>query len=174
MTVHRYLNLMETSYQIVRLEPYAVNRTKRLIKTPKLYWNDAGLALHLGHAGTDGEPSGAHFENLVLCDLLVWRDTHVPRAAVTYWRTASGHEVDFVLERGRQLVGVEVKANANAHPSTKDIQGLRAFLSEHPRQARGGVVLHGGDESYWLDEKILAVALVARDVRNVSHLHVPD
>lgn len=59
MTVHRYLNLLETSYQIVRLEPYAVNRTKRLIKTPKLYWNDPALALHLAHGGADGEPGGA-------------------------------------------------------------------------------------------------------------------
>lgn len=154
MTVHRYLNLLETSYQIVRLQPFAINRTKRLIKTPKLYWNDPGLALHLGHAGTAAEPSGAHFENLVLCDLLAWQDTHVPRAAVTYWRTASGHEVDFVLERGRQLVGVEVKAGT--HPSARDTQGLRAFLEEHPRQARGGVVIHGGEETYWMDEKILA------------------
>jgi len=155
MTVHRYLNLLETSYQIVRLPSYAVNRTKRLIKTPKLYWNDPGLALHLGLGGEDGEPTGAHFENLVLCDLLAWRDTHAPRAAVTYWRTASGYEVDFVLERQRQLVGVEVKAGSQ--PSMKDIQGIRALLSEHPRQARGGVVVHGGDESYWLDEKIVAV-----------------
>jgi uncharacterized protein len=155
MTVHRYLNLLETSYQIVRLEPYAVNRTKRLIKTPKLYWNDPGLALHLGNGGTDEEPSGAHFENLVLCDLLAWRDTQVPRAAVTYWRTASGYEVDFVLERGRQLIGLEVKSGA--HPSKRDVQGIQAFLGEHPRQARGALVLHGGEESYWMDEKILAV-----------------
>ena len=155
MTVHRYLNLLETSYQIVRLAPYAVNRTKRLIKTPKLYWNDPGLALHLGHAGTAGEPTGAHFENLVLCDLLAWRDTCVPRPEVTYWRTAAGHEVDFVIEWQRQLVGVEVKAGKQ--PTMKDIQGLRAFLAEHPRQARGGVVLHGGDETYWLDDKIIAV-----------------
>lgn len=101
MTVHRYLNLLETSYQIVRLQPYPVNRTKRLIKTPKIYWNDPRLALHIGYAGADGEPAGAHFENLVLCDLLAWRDTQVPRCELTYWRTASGHEVDFVLERGR-------------------------------------------------------------------------
>ncbi len=154
MTVHRYLNLLETSYQIVRLEPYAVNRTKRLIKTPKLYWNDPALALHLAHSGTDGEPGGAHFENLVLCDLLVWRDTRAPRAAVTYWRTASGHEVDFVLERNRRLVGVEVKAGAN--PALKDVVGMQAFLDEYPRAARGGIVVHGGSESYWLSEKILA------------------
>ncbi|HEX5420829.1 MAG TPA: DUF4143 domain-containing protein, partial [Gammaproteobacteria bacterium] len=155
MTVHRYLNLLETSYQIVRLQPYSVNRTKRLIKTPKLYWNDPGLALHIGHAGSDAVPTGAHFENLVLCDLLAWRDIQLPRCELTYWRTASGHEVDFVLERKRQLVGVEVKAGT--HPSTRDIRGLRAFLEEYPRAARGGVVLHGGDESYWMDEKILAV-----------------
>jgi uncharacterized protein len=155
MTVHRYLNLLETSYQIVRLQPYAVNRTKRLIKAPKLYWNDPGLALHLAHAGEDGDPSGAHFENLVLCDLLAWRDTHSPRAAVTYWRTASGHEVDFVLERQRRLVGIEVKATRQ--PSLREIQGLRTFLAEHPRQALGGVVLHGGEDSYWMDERIIAI-----------------
>jgi predicted AAA+ superfamily ATPase len=155
MTVHRYLNLLETSYQIVRLEPYSMNRTKRLIKTPKLYWNDPALALHLGLAGGDAEPTGAHFENLVLCDLIAWRDMQVPRAAVTYWRTAAGHEVDFVLERQRQLLGVEVKAGA--HPTMKDVRGLRAFLEEHPHSARGALVLHGGDDSYWLDEKIIAV-----------------
>jgi hypothetical protein len=155
MTVHRYLNLLETSYQIVRLQPYAVNRTKRLIKTPKLYWNDSALALHLALDGTGGAPGGAHFENLVLCDLLAWRDTHVPRAEVTYWRTAHGYEVDFVLEVRRQLVGVEVKANGR--PSLADVTGLRTFLAEHPKSARGGLVLHGGDDSYWLDEKIVAV-----------------
>ncbi|MGA7540681.1 MAG: ATP-binding protein [Steroidobacteraceae bacterium] len=155
MTVHRYLNLRETSYQIVRLEPYAVNRTKRLIKTPKLYWNDPALALHLAHGGADAEPAGPHFENLVLCDLLAWRDAQAPRTAVTFWRTASGFEVDFVLERARELVGVEVKSTSS--PSLNDARGLKAFLAEHPRRARGGLVLHGGKESFWLDERILAV-----------------
>lgn len=154
MTVHRYLNLLETSYQIIRLRPYAVNRTKRLIKTPKLYWNDSGLALHLGHAGADGEPSGAHFENLVLCDLVAWRDTHVPRPEITYWRTAAGHEVDFVIEWKKRLVGVEVKAGRQ--PTLAEARGLREFLAEYPRQATGGIVLHGGDESYWLDDRIVA------------------
>ncbi|MBK6316704.1 MAG: ATP-binding protein [Blastocatellia bacterium] len=60
-TVHRWLNLLETSYILVRLPAYAVNRTKRLIKSPKLYWGDTGVALHL--AGTP-EPSGSHLENL--------------------------------------------------------------------------------------------------------------
>lgn len=56
-TVHRHLGLLETSYQLVRVPAFAVHRTKRLIKTPKLYWCDTGLALHL--AG-EPEPRGAH------------------------------------------------------------------------------------------------------------------
>jgi predicted AAA+ superfamily ATPase len=155
MTVHRDLNLLETSYQVVRLAPYAVNRTKRLIKTPKLYWNDPALGLHLASGGADAEPGWAHFENLVLCDLLAWRDVQAPRAAVTFLRTASGLEVDFVLERARELVGVEVKSATS--PSRNDARGLNAFLAEHPRHARGGLVLHGGEDSFWLDDRILAV-----------------
>ena len=66
-TVHRYLNLLETSYLLVRLPAYSVNRTKRLIKSPKVYWGDTGVALHLTQ---EEEPRGAHLENLVLHDLL--------------------------------------------------------------------------------------------------------
>ena len=67
-TVQRYLNLLETSFQLVRLEPYSVNRTRRLVKTPKLYWSDPALALRLGGSG---DATGAHLETLVLVDLLV-------------------------------------------------------------------------------------------------------
>jgi predicted AAA+ superfamily ATPase len=98
-TVHRWLNLLETSYLLVRLPAYAVNRTKRLIKTPKIYWGDTGVAMHL--AETD--PGGAHLENLVLHDLLAWRDAGLEHAELSYWRTATGEEVDFVIEAGGKL-----------------------------------------------------------------------
>ena len=78
-TVHRYLNLLETSYLLVRLPAYSVNRTRRLIKSPKLYWGDTGVALHLAQVA---EPGGAHLENLVLNDLLAWRDARDDRAEV--------------------------------------------------------------------------------------------
>lgn len=148
-TVHRYLNLLETSYQLVRLEPYSVNRTRRLIKSPKLYWSDPGLALYL----TGGEPSGAHLENLVLLDLLVWRHAQVPRPEVLYWRTASGLEVDFVIEHRDGLVPVEVKAGGR--PGPRDLRGLQAFREEYPDRFLGGLVLHAGREVEWLGDRIL-------------------
>ena len=73
-TVRRYLNLLETSYLLVRLPAYAVNRTKRLIKSPKVYWGDTGVALHLSQ---ETQPRGAHLENLILHDLLAWRDARL-------------------------------------------------------------------------------------------------
>lgn len=150
-TVHRYLNLLETSYLLVRLPAYAVNKTKRLIKSPKLYWSDTGLALRI--AGTDAAP--AHLENTVLCDLLAWRDTRAERAEIAYWRTAAGDEVDFVVEAGGMLLPIEVKATAN--PRLRDTVRLRAFRKEYPEQARAALLLHTGESVEWLAADVLAV-----------------
>jgi hypothetical protein len=150
-TVHRHLDLLETSYQLVRIPAFAVNRTKRLIKTPKLYWSDTGLAMHL--AGED-EPRGAHLENLVLCDLLAWRDTSREQAEVLYWRTTTGDEVDFVIERKGQLLPVEVKAAAR--PRLTDVKSLRLFRTEYRDRTRAGLLLHTGSEVTWLADGILA------------------
>lgn len=151
-TVHRWLNLLETSYLLVRLPAYAVNRTKRLIKTPKLYWSDTGVALHL--AGSPA-PSGAHLENLVLHDLLAWRDARLERAEVSYWRTASGEEVDFVVECGDRLLPIEVKSGTN--PSLTDATRLRSFRQEYGDRSRAGLLLHAGTRTDWLAPDVLAV-----------------
>ncbi len=150
-TVHRYLNLLETSYLLVRLPAYAVNRTKRLIKSPKLYWGDTGLALHL--AG-DEAPGGAHLENLVLHDLLAWRDARLDRAEVFYWRTAVGEEVDLVIEAGGRLLPIEIKATGR--PRLGDAKHLRTFRAEYGKKARAGLLLHTGSTLEWLAPDVLA------------------
>jgi hypothetical protein len=151
-TVRRWLNLLETSFQLVRLPAYSVNRTKRLIKTPKTYWCDTALALRLSGAV---EPDGSHMENLVLSDLLAWREAHVvDRPEVFYWRTATGEEVDLVVERGRDLLGIEVKATRR--PRAADAVHLRAFREEYGDRVRGCLLLHGGEDVEWLGPRILA------------------
>jgi uncharacterized protein len=151
-TAHRYLNLLEVSYLLVRIPAYSVSRTKRLMKTPKLYWGDTGLALHL--AG-DQEPAGAHLENLVLLDMVAWRDARPERVEILYWRTVVGEEVDFVIEAGRRLLPIEVKATSR--PRLNDAAGLRAFRREYPKTARGGLLLHTGSQLEWLGDDALAV-----------------
>jgi predicted AAA+ superfamily ATPase len=150
-TVHRWLNLLETSYLMVRLPAYAVNRTKRLIKTPKIYWGDTGVALHLAEID---DPSGPHLENLILHDLLAWRDARVDRAELGYWRTANGEEVDFVIETAGHLLPIEVKATAR--PRLTDTAHLRTFRAEYGKKARAGLLLHTGSTVEWLAPDVLA------------------
>ncbi|MYE87234.1 MAG: ATP-binding protein, partial [Gammaproteobacteria bacterium] len=149
-TVQRHLNLLETSFQICRLPAYSVNRTKRLIKGPKLYWSDPALAHWLSGAQ---ELTGAHLENLVFVDLLVWREGQVPAPEVLFWRTTTDREVDFVIESGDRLLAVEVKAAA---PRYADTIGLRLFRDEYPDQFVGGLLLHGGGEVLQMSDGIIA------------------
>ena len=150
-TVHRYLNLLETSYLLVRLPAYAVNRTKRLIKSPKVYWGDTGVALHLSQ---EREPRGAHLENLVLHDLLTWRDARLDLAEVYYWRTAVGDEVDFVVEVDGRLLPIEIKATTR--PRRRDSTTLRTFRAEYGEQSRPGLLLHAGELVDWIAPDVLA------------------
>ena len=150
-TVHRYLNLLEISHLLVRVPAYSVNRTKRLIKSPKLYWGDTAAALHLAQ---QDEPSGAHLENIVLHDLLVWRDARLERAEILHWRTAAGEEVDFVVEAGDRLLPMEVKASPR--PRLRDAAHLRSFRAEYGPRVRAGLLLHGGDTTEWLAPDVLA------------------
>ncbi|MYD33749.1 MAG: ATP-binding protein [Acidimicrobiales bacterium] len=150
-TVHRYLNLLETSHLLVRVPAYSVNRTKRLIKAPKLYWGDVGIALHLAQLD---EPAGAHLENLVLGDVLAWRDARSRPAEVLHWRTTTGDEVDFVIEADDRLLPIEIKATQR--PRLRDIGGLRAFGAEYGARAKGGLLLHTGSSIEWLAPDVLA------------------
>jgi predicted AAA+ superfamily ATPase len=150
-TVHRYLNLLETSYLLVRLPAFAVNRTKRLIKSPKLYWGDTGVALHLVEGA---EPSGAHLENLVLTDLLAWRDARIDRAEIFYWRTTAGEEVDLVVESGGRLLPIEIKATSR--PRIGDTAHLRSFRAEYGKKTRAGLLLHTGSMLEWITPGVLA------------------
>lgn len=150
-TTQRYLGLLEASFQVERLQSYSINRTRRLVKSPKLYWSDTGLSMHLSG---ESEPRGAHLENLVLGDLLAWRDAQAPRPEVLYWRTTTDLEVDFVIEHAGRLVPIEVKATRR--PTSGDVASLAAFRRDYARQCPGGLLLYDGDDVQWIGDGILA------------------
>lgn len=149
--VHRWLNLLETTFQLHRLSAFGRNAGVRLIKTPKLYWIDTALALHLTR---EREPRGAHLENLVCNDLLAWRDALAPRANLAYWRTAGGREVDFIVEHEGRVLAVEVKGSATV--SRGDATHLEAFIEAHDQLVHGALVLYAGRQTLPLGDRILA------------------
>ncbi len=161
-TVHRYLNLLESTHMFDRLPAYLSNRTTRLLKAPKAFWNDSGLAVFLaGYYDLAGlgkaRELGNFFETMIYHHLRVLTGLMTPSGRIYFWRTQSGVEVDLVLEHGRHLLAFEVKQTSK--PGYGDAAGLRAFLAEHPHTS-AGVLLHTGPEIRRLDEKIIALPWV--------------
>lgn len=134
-TVRRYLGLMETAYVCSRLAPFLANQTSRLIKSPKLYVSDSGLAAALAGADdlsprSDEPMRGALLETYVLQNLRVLLSRMVPRASLSFWNASGRNEVDFIIEWKRRRIGIEVKDASRW--SSNDLRGLRAWQSSTP------------------------------------------
>jgi predicted AAA+ superfamily ATPase len=158
-TVHRYLNLLETSHLFERVPAFNGSSSTQVVKAPKGMWVDPGLAVILsgllsreGGDSTRGlEPCFAAF---VYFHLKVLAGLMTPPARIRFWRTRRGDEVDFVVEHGRRVVAVAV--TMTSRPDHTDTSGLRAFLREHP-EARAGLLVHCGRETRQLAERVAAV-----------------
>lgn len=158
-SIHRYLNLLEATHLFERVPAYLVSHTTRLLKSPRAFWSDVGLAVFLAgyyspHDLAGARELGAFFETLIYQHLRVSTSLLTPRARLHFWRTQTGDEVDFVIEHGRRVLGIEVKMTDA--PGYRHAAGLVKFLGEHP-QAVGGILLHGGQQIRRLDERIVAV-----------------
>ncbi|BDR52321.1 ATPase [Bombiscardovia nodaiensis] len=122
-TASDWLSLLEASFVAFRLQPYYRNFGKRLVKTPKLYFYDTGLACHLlGLTSSEdlllNQPLRGHlFENLVVSELLKHYYNQGKRPQLYYWRDSNRKEIDLVIEHGGQIrYLVEVKASATYNP----------------------------------------------------------
>ncbi|KJJ85229.1 ATPase (AAA+ superfamily) [Candidatus Omnitrophus magneticus] len=159
MTTTRYISLMEASFVIFRLFPHLSNRTKRLIKSPKIYFSDSGLAAYLaGVKKLDNhEPlRGAFLENYVAQNLLEIISVYYPDAKITYWNIQGRFEVDFILELGRETVAVEVKYGSRIHEN--DIAGIKAYMSTS-KSCSAGILVYNGTDVIKLSEKIWGVPI---------------
>lgn len=163
-SAQRWLSILEASFLLTPLPAFAESRAKRLIKTPKLYAGDTGLALHLsgiGDAeGLAGVPTaGVWLENLILNDLLAWRETEVVKPDVSFRRSVAGEEVDLIVERGRRLLPIEVKSARAVRVA--DARALDALCAEFGRRAPFGLLLYDGREALQLTRSTIAVPLGA-------------
>jgi len=160
-TTSRYLGLAETSFVLHRLPPYLRNKASRLIKSPKLYFTDSGLACHLqGHEGVDSLPTdplfGALLETYVAQNLRAILDSHSSSAGLFYWSIQGRCEVDFVIQMGQDAVVIEIKAASRWE--SRDLSGLRTFLKHSP-ECKVAILGYNGNQAIQIDKKIWAIPL---------------
>ena len=147
-TARNWLTLLEASYVVFRLPPYFANISKRLVKSPKLYFYDVGLAAHLLGLESELHVSrdplrGNLFENMVVMEALKYRLHRGRRSNLHFYRDSNGNEVDLLLNYGPDLFPVEVKAGMTVN---KDyFKGLRAISRVFDLPLGAGLI-YGGEE----------------------------
>jgi predicted AAA+ superfamily ATPase len=164
-TLTRYLALLETVFLVHRLPAWSRNLGQRLVKSPKVHLVDTGLACHLLGADNqrlseDRPLLGRLLESFVASELrkqISWSD---PRIALYHYRTATGSEVDLVLEKPDGLVAaVEVKAGVSVGAS--DFSALKSLRDQLGKQFKAGVVLYTGDQLVPFGDKLWLVPVSA-------------
>jgi predicted AAA+ superfamily ATPase len=159
----RHLALLETVFLVHRLPAWSPNLGKRLVKAPKLHLVDTGLASHLMGANArrlaeDRALLGRLLETFVVSELRKQISWTSPQTALYHFRTASGAEVDVILEKPDGTVaGVEVKASATVGAS--DFAALAALRDQLGQRFSAGIVLYLGDQVIPFGDKLSLVPL---------------
>ena len=165
VTARKYLGILESLFLVHTLPPWYSNTLKRLTKSPKLHFLDAGLLAALrgltsDRLRRDRTPFGPLLETFVLGELLKLASWADDRYAFSHFRDKQRNEVDIVVENGRgEVVGVEVKASATV--SAKDFYGLRRLAADTGERFAMGLVLYNHESSIAFDRRMAAVPIPA-------------
>lgn len=147
-TAKNWITILEASYVVFLLQPWYRNISKRLVKAPKLYFYDVGLASYL--LGIENEMHisrhplrGNLFENLVVMEALKYRFNRGKRSNLSFYRDSNGNEVDLIFEIGPDIFPVEIKAGATI---TEDyMRGLKSLARVIKHLPYGSGLVYGGD-----------------------------
>jgi predicted AAA+ superfamily ATPase len=148
-TVRRWISILQASYVVDTLSPHFENFSRRLVKSPKLYFTDTGLLCRLlGIRGPDDLRNhplrGPIFETFVVGEFRKLYLHHGQRPPLYFWRDSNGREVDLVVDAGRRRIPIEIKSSETV--SGDFLKGLDTYLalSGDP----WGALVYGGSESY--------------------------
>ena len=147
-TARHWLGVLEAGYVVFRLPPYFANIRKRLVKSPKLYFYDVGLASHL--IGIESATQiathplrGPLFENAAVVEALKWRFNRGRRSNLSFFRDARGLECDLLLEGAGSLAAIEIKSGAT--PAGDWLSALERVARAVPGLGTRAVVYGGSD-----------------------------
>lgn len=147
-TITRWLSVLQASYLVTLLPPYYENIPKRLVKSPKLYFNDTGLACYLLDIESPKQLDrdkmrGALFENMIVSEVLKHRYNQGLEGGVYFYRDSNQNEVDILLKQEGEITAIEVKSSMTYHPSfEKNLRQISEWI-ETPIAKRA--IVYAGD-----------------------------
>ncbi|MBM3321521.1 MAG: ATP-binding protein [Candidatus Eisenbacteria bacterium] len=150
-TARRWTSILETSFLIHLLRPHHRNFSKRMIKSPKLYFLDTGLLCYLLGIRSPDElhnhaSRGAIFESLVVSELLKNRLHQGEESDLYFWRDSTGHEIDLLLDLGSSLTPIEIKSGMTV--ASDFFHGLEYWRRLSGRPDTPGALVYAGDRAY--------------------------
>ena len=150
-TARHWISILQAGFIIHLLPPHHTNFSKRIIKSPKLYFLDTGLLCYLLRIRepadiADHAMKGAIFETFVLSEFYKSFAHRGEAPPLYFWRDRTGHEVDVVVDTGKKLIPVEVKSTETIDNSLFD--GLRYYTTLGTPASKTGVLIHGGESLY--------------------------
>jgi len=146
-TITSWLSILESSFIIYRLKPHHRNFNKRVVKMPKLYFYDTGLACNLLGIQNANQLAihpfrGAIFENHIINELIKNQYNKAKMHHLYYWRDNTGHEIDVIYDQAGRLFPIEIKSGKTV--TSVYFQGLK-FWTKISGQS-GGYIIYGGDQ----------------------------
>ena len=163
-TIREYLALLEQMFLIERLQPWHSNRLSRLIKTPKMHFSDTGLAAALlglnSRSLWNQKPLlGQLLETFVYNELRKHADWHDQVLDFYHFRNKDKVEVDFVIQQGGQVAGIEVKASSTVNEH--DFKGLKKLREVHEEDFRAGILFYDGESQLQFGDRLFAVPIAS-------------
>lgn len=163
-TIRSWLGVLETSFTVFLMESHHKNYAKRMIKMPKLYFYDTGMACSLLGIQSPKQLEthylrGALFENFVITEIMKTRYNQGKRAELYFWRDKRGNEIDCIIDDGTQLTPIEMKSSKTI--ASDFFKGLEYWNSLSKQDPQKSLLVYGGSEK---QERTQATVIGWRDV----------
>jgi predicted AAA+ superfamily ATPase len=172
-TAREWMTVLEASYIVFLLQPYYANIGKRLIKSPKIYFYDVGLAAWLCGIETEQQIAthplrGNLFENVVIIEALKYRYHGGRRNNFYFYRDSNGNEIDLLYTRGQDILPIEIKSGQTITPSY--FRGLKKFRTHFQERIPWPLVLvyAGQNEQYRTDIRVLRVDSLSKYLSTIE------
>lgn len=158
-SIKQFYQVLEETLLAERIDPYLKNARKRILSSPRYYFFDIGVRnalarLPLNHAILNTE-KGRLFEHAVILEIIRRIRVLKKNYRVCFWRTSGGAEVDCIIDMGKSVIPIEIKASSKVFLS--ELTGLKHFLLEYPNNANHGYVITMGERKEKLAENITAI-----------------